>query len=46
MDRLTKEIVPGIKESVRFQLAPGDLILVEVIGATAASIKIAFAEAQ
>lgn len=37
---------PGIGESVRYELAPGDLVLVEVTGAPIRSIKVAFAEAR
>lgn len=37
---------PGIGKSVRFELAPGDLVLVEVSDAPTRSIKVAFAEAR
>jgi hypothetical protein len=37
---------PGVRRSVRFELAPGDLVLVEVTNAASNSIKAAFAEAQ
>jgi hypothetical protein len=37
---------PGVVESVRYELAPGDLVLVEVTNASRSSIKVAFAEAE
>jgi hypothetical protein len=36
----------GVSKSVRFELAPGDLVLIQVSGAAKDSIKIAFAEAE
>lgn len=36
---------PGVRESVRFDLAPGDLVLVEIMNASTNSIKVAFAQA-
>ncbi len=35
----------GVRKSVRFRLAPGDLVLIQLSDATKDSIKIAFAEA-
>ena len=35
----------GVRKSVRFRLAPGDLVLIQISGATTDSIKVAFAEA-
>lgn len=35
----------GVRRSVRYRLAPGDLVLIELSGAQKASIKLAFAEA-
>ena len=35
----------GVRRSVRFQLAPGDLVLIQLSGARKDSIKVAFAEA-
>lgn len=35
----------GVRKSVRFALAPGDLVLIQLSGATTDSIKVAFAEA-
>jgi hypothetical protein len=35
----------GVFESLRFELAPGDLVLVEITNASSDSIKVAFAEA-
>ena len=37
---------PGVFESMRFELAPGDLVLVEVTNASRSSIKVAFALAE
>jgi hypothetical protein len=37
---------PGVFESMRFELAPGDLVLVEVTNASRSSIKVAFARAE
>jgi hypothetical protein len=37
---------PGVRTSVRFALAPGDLVLLELTNAANNSIKAAFAEAQ
>jgi hypothetical protein len=37
---------PGVFESVRYELAPGDLVLVEVTNVSRNSIKVAFAEAE
>jgi hypothetical protein len=37
---------PDVRTSVRFALAPGDLVLVELTNAAKNSIKVAFAEAQ
>ncbi len=45
MDSMSGKDCPGIGRSVRFELAPGDLVLVEVSGAPGKSIKAAFAEA-
>lgn len=45
MDSMSAKDCPGIGRSVRFELAPGDLVLVEVSGAPGKSIKTAFAEA-
>ena len=36
----------GVRRSVRYRLAPGDLVLIELSGARKASIKLAFAEAR
>ena len=37
---------PGVHSSSRFDLAPGDLVLVEISNASVSSIKVAFAEAK
>jgi hypothetical protein len=37
---------PGLRTSVRFNLAPGDLVLVQVTNASSPSIKVAFSEAH
>ena len=37
---------PGVRTSARFDLAPGDLVLVEISNASVPIIKAAFAEAQ
>jgi len=37
---------PGVAQSARFQLAPGDLVLVEVINSVTPTIKVAFQEAE
>ena len=37
---------PGVRSSSRYNLAPGDLVLVEISNASASSIKVAFAEAS
>lgn len=42
----TSENCPGVSKSARYRLAPGDLVLVQVTGASRDSIKIAFAEAR
>ncbi len=44
--RVSGKSCPGIRESVRFDLAPGNLVLVEVIGAPTRTIKVALAEAR
>jgi len=36
----------GVFESVRYDLAPGDLVLVQVTNASTSSIKVAFEEAE
>ncbi len=36
---------PGVRRSVRYRLAPGDLVLIQLSDATKDSIKVAFAEA-
>jgi hypothetical protein len=35
----------GVRKSMRFALAPGDLVLVQISGASQPSIKVAFEEA-
>ena len=37
---------PGVAQSARFQLAPGDLVLVEIINALQSTIKVAFYQAE
>jgi len=37
---------PGVFESLRYNLAPGDLVLVQITNATTNSIKVAFEEAE
>ena len=44
--QMRAENCPGIVRSARFDLAPGDLVLVELTGASKKSIKVAFAEAH
>ncbi len=46
IDQVSGKDCPGIGEAVRFDLAPGDLVLVEVIGALTRTIKVAFAESR
>jgi len=37
---------PGVAQSARYQLAPGDLVLVEIINASQSTIKVAFDQAE
>ena len=37
---------PGVAQSTRYQLAPGDLVLVEIINAPQPTIKVAFDQAE
>ena len=43
--RTSAKNCPDVRESVRFELAPGDLVLVEIMNASTNSIEVAFAQA-
>jgi hypothetical protein len=46
LDSARAQNCPGVAQSARYQLAPGDLVLVEVINAPQPTIKVAFDQAE
>ena len=46
LDSARAQNCPGVAQSAHYQLAPGDLVLVEVINAPQSTIKVAFDQAE